>query len=473
MISENSNNSVSMRSVFLNSVFSSFLKGSSPIGSKLLEYETIIGVGDSITNGLFDLDNGQFDQEFRGVNFVSASTPGTTLQFMIDNVQNFTNLTSGKTLFIIMAGINDCNTYLSGGGVGDGASGSVTSWDDMTVVEQNSVLSNYRELHSLLSAHGDVAISAITWCDAKGQLLPLPDKGRDLHTGSWNDNSTIPLCKELTPVWFDKETNRPVIDFYTLTINNTDIIDDDNLHFYSDYVYSTTEVGYPNAQGSYTLRDYLVNAVASNTTLPSKPYDESTYEDRVIFNIGRGSSLRGRPSFQRYANNLEASTNNETYLNVKSYNSETSPYGLSVNFTSNGSLRSNLFTSQQPWSEGVDERNIASGGISARDSHNHVYTVTGLGGKKGKLNVLGLYVAEGAGSVHDPNQETIFRITDDSGDHNIKVPSSIDGITVNLADCIGTFDFDCTLIGELIIKVLSGPNTNYGVMSGFHIDIAK
>ena len=438
-------------------------------GELLKTYDTIVGVGDSITAGEYDLSGGQYDNPYRGIKFKTGAQYGTTLFQMIENVTDFTSQAEGRTLFIVRAGINDCNTYLSAGGVGDGAAGSVLAWSDLIQSDQDLTLSRYRELVALLKQSGDVAISTITYCDAKGQLLPLADKGRDLHSGSWNDNTTVPLCQELTPEWFDTNTNRPIFDYYQVTYDNPSVLDDDNLHFYDDRTFVVpTGLGYTDGPGSYTIREHTLEKLGENTTMSPTPFDNSRYTDRVLVNIGRGNGLDGRPSFQRWANNLTVSSANELYENLQSYNGQTS-ISMQVNFATNGSLRTNLFTEEQAWDEGAGDTNCCSSGIGSNSSGSHIVEFNGL--TKGTVSVAGIDSSEGNGSVYDPTARTVFEIVDDNGLRTVEVGSSVNGQVVTIQDCIATIDFDSSINGFLSIRPTPASGSTYGSLNSICIDI--
>jgi len=435
----------------------------------LKSYDTIIGVGDSISQGEYDLAGGQYDNSYRGIKWKTGAVYGTTIQQMIDNVIDFTSQAEGKTLFIVRAGINDCNTYLSAGGVGDGAGGAVTAWVDMSQSQQDSTMTGYRELVALLKEVGDVALGTITYCDAKGQLTGLPDKGRNLHSGSWNDNTTVPLCKELTPEWYNNELDRPVFDYYTLIYNDPSVLDSDNLHFYSDRVYEATEgTGYIDGPGSYTLREETIKQVGLYTAMPSTPYDSNLYSNRILVSIGRGNGLTERPSFQRYANTLLADSTNLLHENLNSYNG-TTDISMQVDYSSNGSTRNNLYTSNELWDEGAGDRNACSSGNGSNSSGKHAVEFLGL--KKGTLSVVGLDSSEGGGSSYNPGAITNFEITDDNGTRIITAPSSINGTTVRIQDCIASIDFDCASTGSLHINPRPAAGSTYGNLSSICIDL--
>ena len=432
------------------------------------QYDTVVGVGDSITAGEYDLSGGQYDNPYRGINFRTGAQYGTTLFQMIENVTDFTSRAEGRTLFIVRAGINDCNTYLSAGGVGDGAAGSVLAWDDLSASDQDLTISRYRQLISLLKDVGDVALSTITYCDAKGQLLPLPDKGRNLHSGSWNDNTTVPLCQELTPEWFNTETGRPILDYYQVTYDDPTSLDGDNLHFYNDRTFVVPQgLGYTDGPGSYTIREETLRKLGENTSMPATPFDSEKYSNRILVNIGRGNGLIGRPSFQRWANSCSVSSAQEVYPNLNSYNGTTS-VSLKADFDGNGSPRDNLYTTDQVWSEGAADTNCCSSGLyTASKILTHEFT----GVSKGTVSMVGLFSSSGNGGTYDPTIRTIFEVEDDSGIKSVEVPSSIDGENVTLADCTGYVDFDCSVGGVLKVTPKQAAGSQYAAISSICIDL--
>ena len=437
-------------------------------GELLKTYDTVVGVGDSIAQGEYDLAGSQYDTPFRGVNFRTGAVYGTTIQQMIDNITDFTSQAEGNTLFIVRAGINDCNTYLSAGGVGDGASGAVLAWDDMNQTQKDSTITAYRELISLLEQVGDVALGTITYCDAKGQLLPLPDKGRDLHSGSWNDNTTVPLCQELTPDWFDTATGRPIFDYYKVSYDSPEILDDDNLHFYNDRTYlAPAELGYTDGPGSYTIRKHTIDGVGNFTQMSSTPFDNGLFSNRILINVGRGNGLIGRPSYQRWANNLELSGANEVYPNLSSYNGTTNVQ-LAANFSSNGGAVANISTTGQVWSEGAGDTNNCSSGLYTGSS-TLTHEISGL--SKGVVSLVGIFSSSGAGGTYDPTARTVFEIEDDNGLRTVEAPSSIDGDVVTIADCTAYISFDCAVGGLLKITPRKATGSQYGSISSICIDI--
>ncbi|AXC34477.1 hypothetical protein [Vibrio phage YC] len=441
--------------------------------SVVAQYDTIVGVGASIQNGVYELANGMFDEPYYGTTFTSASTPGTTLQYMIDNVSNFTSLVSGRTLFIVSAGGNDCNAVMSPGGVGDddAGTGSILSWDELAQVHKDEAEARYRELIGLLQATGaDVALSTFTYRDAKGLLSVMPDKGRNTHAGQWIDNLIVPLCRELTPDWFDFNTNRPKFDSYSFVINDPSMLDDDNLHFYDDAVFDNEGVaGYPIPQGSHRLRQYMLSRVQELTEFSMAPYDEDLYSDRILFNIGSNlDGVRGRKSYMPWANNLFCSSANEVYSTIKSYNSDDVGITFTVDFSSNGFGRNNLNGALEEWIEGCGDRNIVASGRAANNSHTHIYRLTGMLGKKGKISLIGVY----SFGTADPAALNEFRITDDNGENAITSEQIVPSNT-SVKPYIVEYDFDCTNSDELTIQTGPAGTATYGILSGFHMDILK
>lgn len=429
-------------------------------------YDTIVGVGDSISQGEYDLSGGQFDAPYRGVNFKTGANYGTTIQQMIDNVVDFTSQAEGNTLFIVRAGINDCNTYLSAGGVGDGASGSVLSWDDMSQHQKDSTFTAYRELIALLKEVGDVALATITYCDAKGQLLALPDKGRDLHSGSWNDNTTVPLCQELTPDWFDNSKGRPIFDYYSVTYDNPSTLDNDNLHYYADHIYTVPKgLGFVNGAGSYTIRQHTIKGVGENTGMSNTPFNNDIYSNRVLINIGRGNNFMYRPSLQRWANNLSLSSSKEVYENLMSYNGVTA-ITLKSDYEVNGKLRGNLYTSDQAWHEGVADRNNCSSSIYFGGTESLTHTIMGV--TKGMASMIGIFSTS---VQYDSTMRTIFEVEDDTGIKTVEVSSSLGGSTPLLSDCIGEVIFDSSTTGILKITPRPASGSPEGVISSICLDL--
>ena len=439
----------------------------------LRNYNTVIGVGDSIVQGEYDLGSGIYDDPFRGVTFKTAAQYGTTLSNIKDTISNFTSLASGNTLFIVRAGINDCNALLSPNGVGDGALGGVLSWDDLPENQKQEATTLLQDIVALLKPFGDVAIATITYCDAKGQLSVMPDKGRNLHTGSWNDNLNVPLCKTLTPKFWDSVNQRPVFDYYTVVYDNPDILDVDNLHFYSDFYYFQNEAGYPNPGGSYTLRTYTHKRLSECSGFRATPYDDKLFKDRVLINVGKGVTLAGRPSFQRDCNELSVESTSATFNDVLSYKGLIN-LSTTVTFPSNPTARGNNNTTSQPWDEGIGDRNIASSAIAS----NNIITppqlvLNGLTGLKGKVRVMGIFVSEGAGSVYDPTMKSVYTIIDDNAARDIEKPNSINGVDVNIQDCIAEFDFDCSLTDTLTVLFKKAEGSTYGTLSGIEILVNK
>ncbi|QGZ16176.1 hypothetical protein Kuja_1840 [Vibrio phage vB_VchM_Kuja] len=436
-------------------------------------YDTIVGVGDSIAQGEYDLGNGIYDTPFRGVNFRTGAQYGTTLENIKTNIADFTSKAENRTLFIVRAGINDCNTYLSANGVNDGASGTVLAWDSMTNTQKQQAEDNMRAIVTELKKFGDVAIASLTYCDAKGQLSVMPDKGRNLHCGSWNDNLVIPLCQELTPEFFNSASGRPYFDYYTVVYNDPSILDADNLHFYNDRFFEHNEAGYPNSNGSYTIRRHTQDVLGQVTNFRPTPFDNTVYENRILMNIGRLATLRGRPSYQRDANKIEVDAIDQSFPNLNSWNGTTN-VTIQANLPSLGSARGNLYTLPLPWDEGILDRNLVSSAIANTSSTTEPkFVITGLTGKKGKVRLIGLYVTEGGGSVYDSTLRTIFSVTDDLGTNSLERPNSINFVDVNISDCLCEFNFDCTNSGTLTIGFKRATGSSAGTLGGIELLIEK
>ncbi|BAV81012.1 hypothetical protein [Vibrio phage RYC] len=441
-----------------------------------LDYDTIVAVGSSGTAGIIDLTE-QFETPFRGMNFKTGAIAGTTLQNMIDNVTNFTSQAQGRTLFLMTAGVNDANTYLSPDGVFDTSPiGPIHSWNTISQLYRDTAMARYHELCQLLQPHGDIAFTTFYYVDVRSELSTRPNKGRDVHFGSWNDEVIIPLCQQYGPQFMNPNTGRPWFDFYEATIEDSDtILDDDNLHYYNDVTYSVNgQAGYNDGAGYHTLREYMIDIMGQITNMPSAPYNEALYKDRILVNVGRTATdtFTYRPSHQRWANNLGFSSANERHTGLRSYNGTVTGVNIEANFSHNPSARGNLdttSTTNQPWDEGCGDTNIASSAIATQSGRTHILTFDNLN-EAGEICLLGLY---SAGATYDATHSTIFRITDDNGQRELEVPSSINGTTVNLTDCMARFAFDSTASGTLTVQFLNGSQHNYGSLSAISLDIAK
>lgn len=432
-------------------------------------YDTIIGVGDSITDGEFKTNN-QFENDnnvlipYRGTKFDSAAVPGTTLQFMIDNIDRFTSKSNGRTLYIVRAGINDANTYLSSGGVTDGSGGSVTGWDDMTQTQKDLVNSQYRQLVSLLEPFGDVALATITYCDAKGQLQPLQDNGRNTHTGSWNDAVVVPLCQELTPDFFDSGSGRPVFDYYMETFNSPETLDSDNLHFYADRDYMAVSGGYPNGSGSYTLRKYLLDTLITAGAIKPSPLD-SRFSDRLSLSLGRGLATTDRPFHFRRGNNLDipsATTGNITDLTTLNNVS-----GAAMSWTSSWNLgaRTNVSAGNNDWTEHLLDSNALSSGIFNQSGRTWEITMSGIG--KGVVSFAGLFSNSGV----DAAAVTKLTLTDDLGTRDITFDCSYDSSLGLPFEEFAEAEYDTTVGGTLVIDVNAADGATYGMVSTMQFDM--
>lgn len=435
-------------------------------GNAILQrYDTIVGVGASITDGLFG--SFQFDTPFRGVKFVSASAPGTTLQYMIDNITDFTSLVEGRTLFIIHAGGNDCSTLLSAGGALDDANGTVLDWNSVSEQHRTATLDRYQNLITQLSDVGDVALATLTLRDYKGLVLTNsnPDS---IGSGSWNDNTTIPICEQLTPNFFDKGTGRPVFDYYNMVKDDPTILDVDNVHMSSDMLFPGGG-GYPDGPNYNTMRNYMIDSLASVGLIDSTPFDSSVFRDRIILNVGIGNALTGRPPYQPYAVTQEI-VGNTTYPNVDltSFKHPVTSGGAKVTMDLSGGTaygRNNLTTTSLPWNEGVVERNVLS--TSAGSAPPMVFTFSGVG-TSGVVTVCGLHTVGAA----DPARRALITLTDMNGDTTTEIENSNELLDVNNQPFVASIPY--TLSDDtqnLVVSVQKAAGAAYGYVSGIQIDI--
>ncbi|QJT71131.1 hypothetical protein GR11A_00094 [Vibrio phage vB_VcorM_GR11A] len=386
-------------------------------------YDTVIGVGASITDGVFGqtrqfLDKDDNPVPFRGTTFVSSSTPGTTLQFMIDNISNFTDLVDGETLFVVHGGGNDCTTLTSAGGTGDSASGTVIGWNDIPEIHRTETLARYRELVTELKKHGDVALTSVSFRDYKGQPLQLDDPD-SVGTGSWNENVVYSMIKELTPDWWDWPNDRPVLDYYSLSRYNPEILDDDNVHQDDDATYAgDPDSGYPPGPGYYSLRNYLVTTLANRDAIQPAPYDHTIYRDRILLNVGVENALIGRPSFQRWAVQQPLENNTDVVTPLISFQSPETPVAsVHITMPSRSFGRSNLATRDLPWDEGCLDSNVLAHSRGSADPMTFVFSSVG---RSGTVCISGLFTV----GPQDDNRKAKVTLTDKDGDKTAEYENS-------------------------------------------------
>lgn len=463
-----------MKSFNINSytslISSAMLEGKVKTKKGVVFYDTIIGVGDSITDGEFKV-SGRFEHKgeltpFRGVTLDSAAVPGTTLQYMIDNVSLFTNLSKGKTLFVVRAGINDLNTYMTPDGLEDGATGDILSWSELTETQRNLSESRYRELIALLEPFGDVALASVTYADAKGQLSVLPDKGVSTHSGSWNDNLVIPLCKELTPKFYDHTTDRPVFDYYKATLENLTALDVDNLHYYHDRDYFAQDAGYPDGLGSYILCKTLTDTLSKTKAIPSKPF-ENKFTDRLKINLSNEVGRNNRPFFNREGNNIALSTLQGSESNLSTYERESSDIAFSWEASNNFLFRLNNNTSSLPYTEDVCDRNALSSGVFIHEDRTFNIKLTNVG--KGVLSLVGIYDT----TADNLTGLTKVTISDDLGQRSVEFNNYFDNSAGNFDrdNNIGVIEYDCSVSKEITITVEASGSSSYGGVSSLMLDM--
>lgn len=426
-------------------------------------YDTVVGIGDSITQGEYDLAGGMYDRPFRGVKFDTAAVYGTTLENILANINDPIALASGRTLFVVRAGINDVNTLMSGGGVTDGAGGTVTGWNDLTQAQRDTAEEQYRDIIAALTPHGDVALATVTYVDAKGQLSGLPDQGRSLHAGSWNTNLVAPLCQELTPDWYDTATSRPKLDYYEKVLEDITVLDNDNLHFYDDRVWPTPAGGYPAGFGSYTVRKYTQDVLGAEGAIPATPYDSTQFSNRILVNLGQGVHLPGRPAFNRYTNSCDIRAGAGPFNNLQSYNGATT-VGMSVSMLNSGAATGHLATLGMNFEEGVQDKNIISSGVNCADSAALELTLTGL--SRGVISVIGLQAL-----TYDATRTTTFTFIDDAGTTAYTRESTIDSTAVDVSALVAEHTFDCRASGTLRIQVRQGAGSSRAAINGIQIDM--
>ena len=456
------NNSVS-GSESLASVFGGYSLIES--SGELQQYDTIVGVGASITQGMFD--GKYFETPFRGVNFATSSTGGATLQNIIDNVQSFIDLASGRTLFIMHAGGNDCTGLTSAGGTGDGATGSVIDYLSIEQSNRDATEARYRQLIGLLKPHGDLAIANLTFRDYKGQVLPLQDPS-SVGSGSWNNELLEPLIQELSPEWYSNGS--PVFDYYNTVLSNPDILDvDDNVHMYDDRTYVPIDTGYPSGIGSKTIRDYMIKTLGKVGAIPSTPFDSPLYNNRVRINIGNTIGVVNRPFYNGEDNNVAIENATLTPTNLVSYDDSklTVTPVLSLNTTENGfSSRINLDTNFLPFSEGLLDGNALASSISCPNSETFELKITNIG--KGKISLAGLRQTT---ARDDSSYMTQYTIIDDNGSTSKTAGSSWDSTSPDPFDQFAEFEYDTTISGELTISISGVGSNGFGYISVINIDI--
>lgn len=444
-----------------NQLLQDWLDANSPIN----EYDTIVGVGASITQGMFD--GKYFETPFRGVNFATSSTGGATLQNIIDNVQSFIDLASGRTLFIMHAGGNDCTGLTSAGGTEDGAAGTVIDYLSVEQSNRDATEARYRQLIGLLKPHGDLAIANLTFRDYKGQVLPLQDPS-SVGSGSWNNELLEPLIQELAPEWYSNGS--PVFDYYNTVLSNPNILDvDDNVHMYDDRTYVPVDTGYPSGIGSKTIRDYMIKTLGEVGAIPSTPFDESLYSNRIRINIGNTVGVVNRPFYNGEDNNVAVENATLSPTNLVSYDDSKlagTPV-LSLNTTENGfSSRVNLGTNFLPFSEGLLDGNALSSSLSCPNSEIFELKITNIG--KGKVSMAGLRQTT---SRDDASYSTEYTITDDNGSTSKVTGSSWDSASPDAFDQFVELDYDTSISGELTISISGVGSNGFGYISSINIDI--
>ncbi|MDD1792533.1 hypothetical protein LRP50_05245 [Enterovibrio sp. ZSDZ42] len=439
--------------------------GDQTIANLKKQYDTIVGVGASITAGVFS-QTFQFDTPFRGANFTSSSVPGTTLQFMIDNVNSFTSLASGRTLFIVHAGGNDCSTFLSASGTADDPDGVVLSWDDMSDQHKSVTESRYRELISALKQHGDVALSSLTLRDYKGQVLTSPDPDA-IGSGSWNDGVVIPLCEELTPEFFDKTRGRPVFDYYQMVKNNPEMLSVDNVHM-GDVTYPADPVnGYPAGPSSHAMRIYMIEKLGSIGAITSSPLPDG-FSDRIILNVGAGNSLMGRPPFQAHAVTQEiVGRNTYTGISLFSLKSPNTPVSsVDIEIPGAGYGRNNLNSNSLPWNEGVIERNILCNSLGAELIK---LTFHGLKGKSGVIRFTGLH---SIGATPDASRSAKVTLTDSEG-FKVATYENVAPLTSDDVSFFADVDFNAGSLETVVAVIEPNDGASYAYLGGVQIDTIK
>ncbi len=434
-------------------------------------YDNIIGVGDSITQGEFSLCK-MIATPYRGVEFSSAAVYGTTLATILSTISTFSALakTGKKNLFIVRAGMNDVNTLMSANGLQDGASGTVLSYSDLTQLQIDTAKQQYRDIVAALAPHGDVALATLTWADAKGQLLPLPDKGASKHSGSWNDNLLNAMCQELTPSFYNSTTNRPTFDYYTATINASSTIDADNLHFYDDFKYPSTTIGSAGEEGTWTVRKVMLDELKRIQTIPLTPYDSSLFKDRVLINFGNASSYADKVPYSDYTNNFTAASG-VTNADLRSFvdaNSATSGYSITSTSSHSPTFRSNMTHDAMSWDEGVASPRIAASCMSVQKSRTLSFEVNAVGSgvmtficRFESLGVAGNYVT--AVTVTDDNGATVHTVD------NADVTDTASGAI----NAMKTANYDATNTGKVVVSLEAVGTSTHGGICGINFDINK
>lgn len=426
-------------------------------------YDTIVGVGASITGGVFA--GPYFESPFRGVSFVTDSTGGATLQNIIDNIQKFIDLANGKTLFLIHAGGNDCSALTSALGTGDSALGTVINYDSIGQANKSASEARYRELISLLKPHGDLAVASLTFRDYKGQVLQLQNPS-SVGSGSWNDSLLNGLIQELNPEWFG--ASRPIMDYYTEILNNADVLDADNVHMYNDNTYVAPSAGYPDGIGSKTLRNYMIKILGEQGAIPDKPFS-SEFKNRIRINVGSTTAVTNRPFYNGEDNNIAIDSNTLPPTNLVSYDDSqlSATPVLTLNYAGSGlTARVNLGTTFLSYSEGLLDTNAMSSSLST--SLIWGFTITNI--EKGVISMAGLRQTT---SRDDAAYSTKFSIIDDNGRQELTVGSSWDSSSPEPFDQIASFEFDATNSGQIQIEVDGVGSNNFGYLSSINIDILK
>jgi len=429
--------------------------GGAPVIEK---YDTIVGVGASITNGVFQLTD-QFKIPFRGTKFKSVAVPGASLADIIAQIDDIKALAEGVTLYAMHAGGNNCTFLLADGGPG----GTVGAWGpDTTQGEKDSVEAEYRQLVSLLEPTGDVAIGSLTFRDYQDSVANAPDPDA-ISSGSMNDGLIVPLCQELTPKFFIG--GRPVLDFYSFGRADPSILDADNVHMYTDYLYDPVNVNVARGPGTSTMRLYLIKQLESIGAIYPTPFDNSIYKNRIAINVGAADALDAKPSLQTWGNNLTVTPSMDSTFSLLSHANPTSPGAQSVRIVS-GPLfaRTNLDTSAIEWDEGIQDPNLLSNSVG---SNNLISFTLSDVARSGRVYVAGLHTV---GSINTGRRAEIT-VIDKNGSHVSEIENT--SIDITVADYVTSQDYELNAGQDLIIEVRNAPGAAYGYVGGVVIDEHK
>ena len=162
------------------------------------------------------------------------ATPGDTIADTIAALPAILAFETSPSLFVMHIGGNDVT------GTRPYWSAPVNRLDDL----ENGL----REIISTVKAAGhDFALASITYRNYFNILLDGSD-------GSLPYNTEIiePLIRELTPEWWDFETDRPVLDLYQWAFDNQNLMQGDGVHY--------TAAGYD------ALREHILDLLSSNYT---------------------------------------------------------------------------------------------------------------------------------------------------------------------------------------------------------------